>query len=63
MHMKNYVLGFIVPIICLAVTGIVSFLQAQTDHTTKVPISFFGLERDQEISFSVYTDILKLLRD
>jgi len=36
--------------------GMISLLQAQSNHGARTPLSFYGLSSDQEIRFSVYTN-------
>jgi hypothetical protein len=52
---KTYLLAAIVSSVCLAATGPISLLQAQTAEATKAPLSFYGLGNDQAIGFDVGT--------
>jgi hypothetical protein len=53
MNTKTYLLALIVSSLFLAATGMTSPLQAQTETTTKTPLSFYGLGNDQAIRFLV----------
>jgi len=55
MNTKTYLFTLIVGSLCIAATGMTSPLQAQTDHPTKTPLSFYGLGNDQAIRFFVST--------
>jgi hypothetical protein len=42
--------------LCFVATWAISPLGAQTNETSKAPLSFYGLGKDQEICFTVYTN-------